>query len=35
MHDHVNMLKDPVFFWGAVLMGILPVLVGGAVLIWS
>jgi hypothetical protein len=34
MHGNFDMLKDPIF-WGALLMGILPIAVGGAILVWQ
>ena len=33
MHQDLDILKDPMF-WGAMLVGILPVAMAGAVLVW-
>jgi hypothetical protein len=33
MHQDLDILKDPMF-WGAMLVGILPIAMAGAVLVW-
>jgi hypothetical protein len=33
MHNDLDILKDPLF-WGAMLVGVLPIALIGAVLVW-
>ena len=33
MHDNLDMFKDPVF-WRVLVMGVLPVALSGAALVW-